>query len=1341
MKRVLIIFVCLAVSFSVNAIRQKINFWSLGIREGLSHMTVYSVYQDETGTLWFGTRLGMNRYDGNSIEHIPIIPTPPHLVNHVIWEISGDHNGSLFILADKTILRYDLRKQNFSVLIEHGVDVMHYKAGQLYYINNNQLFHLDLISGISSRIAVFDFQFLPVRQMMYLPETGFFLAGKNGLLHFSMEGELLHVFLEGINVSSVFSDSKGRIWAGTRNDGVYLINSSTRTAVPVPINLFKNDVRCFEEDMSGNIWMGTFNGIIRYNPEQGEMDHYVPVENIPFTLSHASIYCIFRDKQGTLWAGTYYGGVNYFNPEKDVFTFYSYGQAPSQLSYPIIGNIAEDDNGYLWICTEGGGLNRLNRRTGEIKRFYSSEKPGSLTHNNLKSIVFDQKRRKLYIGTHTGGLVVLDPASLVFTSYRHIPGQPNTLPNDVIGGMAMYEGKLYLATQGGLVVFDPDAGKISSFEPQITTKENPFGMIFNCILIDSKGRMWLSQLANTLFRYDFHKNILEKFAYTPDDSLPYSRYRITRMIEDSRGRIFMTTEGSGLIQYVEKTGTFLHYDEEKNHLLSNFCYNLAEAPSGRLIITTNKGITFFDVDRNEAQHLLARKGFPLSGFLEENGLFITSDRQIFVAGIDGLVSFGEKSIEPFATDYALYFSKIYINNRQAEPGSPDGILKEAIPFVRSIKLRHNQSNLIVEFASSNYIPHLQNDYEYILEGFDEEWIRANDHTITYTNIPPGSYTLKVREINTGSFQGNHQVQLGIKVRPPWYASSLAYIAYFLILSGIVTAVLLFYRSRAILMASLAFERKEKQRIEELNQSKLRFFTNIAHEFRTPVTLILAQIELLFQHAALTPAIHNKIRKIQKHAMRMKNLVNELIDFRKQEQGQFKLKVSNNNLIEFLADIFAAFHDYAVSQQIKFSFEYADPVIEVWFDPVQMQKVFYNLLSNAFKFTRKGDSITLSVVRRSSSVVVKVTDTGVGIPVHDLNRIFDRFYQAENIASDPTFVMSSGIGLALTKSIVELHGGKITVESVEGHGSVFRVELLLGDEHFTSEQKYSQPYDNVQRVASFKITSEELAGEIDPEIDQNKKPVILIAEDDEDLLVALKELFRPFYTVETANDGEEAYKKILEYRPDIILTDIMMPRVSGRELCRRVKFNYELSHIPVVLLTAQVDSDQIVSGYQLGADDYITKPFDPRSLIIRCNNLVKGRKMLREKFSQTLSDEAKYTGMSETDKELLSRIESLIENKLDASDFNINDLAREMGMGRSKLYALVKEITGMTPNSFILNYKMQRAVYWLRNEPRLSVSEIAYRLGFSNPKYFSVCFKDHYGVTPSAVRKESHNNNS
>ncbi|NMB70802.1 MAG: response regulator [Bacteroidales bacterium] len=1339
MNRLFIFFFSLAILQPESLISGTVNFRNLGIKEGLSQMTVYSVYQDETGALWFGTRLGINRYDGNSIEHIPILPTPPHFVNHVIWEISGDQNGHLFILADKTILQYDLHKQTFEVLVDKGVDVMHYRHEKLYYIIDNRLFLWNSQTREGRLIAEFDQRFSPVRQMLYLPGNGCFLAGRFGLLHVGEDGELLHDFLEGSNVSSVFFDSKGRLWAGTKNDGVFLVNLSAGIAVPAAIPLRMNDVRCFTEDLSGNIWMGTFNGIIRYNPERGEKDHFLPVENLPFTLSHASVYSLMRDKQGTIWAGTYYGGVNYFNPEKDVFTFYNSGQGPTQLSYPIIGNMAEDGVGNLWICTEGGGLNCLNRLTGDIKRFSHNEKPGSLSHNNLKSILFDQKRNKIYLGTHMGGLSVLDLATLVFTTYRHVPGNPHTLPNDVIGGMAMYEGKLYIATQGGLAVFDPEKQQISSFEPNNLKGENPFGMIFNCILIDSKGRMWLSQFANTLYKYDFHKNFLERYAYIPSDSLSYSRFRITRMIEDSRGRIFMTTEGSGLMQYDEKSGKFIHYMAETNQLLSNFCFNLAEAPSGRLIITSNKGITFFDVDRNQSRHLLVQKGFPLTGLMEENGLLVTSDGQIFVAGIDGMISFNEKSIEPIVTDYALYFSKLYINNRQVIPGGKDGVLKEALPFARSVRLRHNQSNLVVEFASSNYVPHLQNDIEYMLEGFDREWIRASDHSITYTNIPPGKYRLRIREVITDPALTDHQAELGITVMPPWYSSPWAYTMYFVLISGIVVGILLFYRSRAMLKASLAFERKEKERIEELNQSKLRFFTNIAHEFRTPITLILAQIELLFQHPALTPALHSKVKKIQKHALRMKNLVNELIDFRKQEQGQFRLKVSNNNLIDFLADIFGAFQDYAVSQQIKFSFEYADPKIEAWFDSVQMQKVFYNLLSNAFKFTRRGDSIVLSVLRSTSSVIVKVTDTGVGIPVNDLKRIFDRFYQAENIASDPTFVMSSGIGLALTKNIIELHGGKISVESVEGQGSVFKVELPLGDEHFTPEQKYQQPYDDVNRIVNFHMLSQEITGDIFPEAEPDKKPVMLIAEDDEDLMVALKELFRPFYLVETAVNGEEAYNKVLEYMPDIVLSDIMMPRVSGRELCRRIKSNYELSHIPVVLLTAQVSTEQIASGYQLGADDYITKPFDPRSLIIRCNNLVKGRKLLREKFSKALGDEEQLIGVSESDKELIHKMTSIIESRLDSSDFNINDLALEMGMGRSKLYALVKEITGMTPNAYILNYKMRKAVYWLKNEPRLSVSEIAYRLGFNNPKYFTVCFKDHFGVAPSVFRKSEGNN--
>ena len=625
----------------------------------------------------------------------------------------------------------------------------------------------------------------------------------------------------------------------------------------------------------------------------------------------------------------------------------------------------------------------------------------------------------------------------------------------------------------------------------------------------------------------------------------------------------------------------------------------------------------------------------------------------------------------------------------------------------------------------------------MLEGFDNYWIPAQSRSVTYTNISPGSYTLRVREKGQDAAQAAKEASILISVAPAWYASHLAYSLYFLIFLGLLTGYIIFDRNRTVLKASLEFERKEKMRIEELNQSKLRFFTNISHEFRTPLTLIVSQTEMILQNPAIPAAPAKQIGKIQKHALRMRHLVNELLDFRKQEQGHLKIKVAGYNMVEFLSEIFQSFEDYATARDIGFAFENPGEPLEVWFDPVQMQKVFYNLLSNAFKFTSAGDMVRIRLIPKTDTVVIKITDSGKGIPVNELNRIFDRFYQAENISSDPTFVMSSGIGLALTKGIIELHGGNITVESMEGEGSTFRVQLPLGDNHFEPEQKIKHSSGTFLEIPHLMVPEAGMNVTQDtPGREEGEKPAILIAEDNEDVLQVLAEMFSPMYNVYTASNGEEGFVKTMEIIPDIVLSDVMMARMSGRELCRKIKSQFELSHIPVVLLTSLNTPEQIAEGFMHGADDYVTKPFDARVLIIRCNNLVNSRRLLRERFSKMLSAVPASLASSAADQELLRKIDLVIEDNLDNNEFNIDLLAQESGMGRSKLYAVVKEITGITPNTYILNYKMNKAANWLKTQPNLTVSEVAYKLGFNAARYFSLCFKDHYGLTPNDYRRRN-----
>jgi CheY-like chemotaxis protein len=379
---------------------------------------------------------------------------------------------------------------------------------------------------------------------------------------------------------------------------------------------------------------------------------------------------------------------------------------------------------------------------------------------------------------------------------------------------------------------------------------------------------------------------------------------------------------------------------------------------------------------------------------------------------------------------------------------------------------------------------------------------------------------------------------------------------------------------------------------------------------------------------------------------MRHLVNELLDFRKQEQGHLKIKGARYNLVGFLNDIFKSFEDYAIARDIRFSFENPGEALEVWFDPVQMQKVFYNLLSNAFKFTRTGDTVRIRLIPKIETVVIKITDSGKGIPVDELNRIFDRFYQAENISSDPTFVMSSGIGLALTKGIIELHGGTILVESVEGEGSTFRVELLLGDAHFGAEHKAASHPEVFKEMQNLVLP--DTGSDTKPEFSvQNRaeKPTILIVEDNEDVLQVLTEMFSPLYNVVTSTNGEEGFEKTLEIIPDIVLSDVMMARMSGRELCRKIKSQFELSHIPVVLLTSLNTPEQIAEGFIHGADDYVTKPFDARVLIIRCNNLVSGRRLLRERFSRMMAEAPASLASNAADQEVLRKIDQVIERNL------------------------------------------------------------------------------------------------
>ena len=671
------------------------------------------------------------------------------------------------------------------------------------------------------------------------------------------------------------------------------------------------------------------------------------------------------------------------------------------------------------------------------------------------------------------------------------------------------------------------------------------------------------------------------------------------------------------------------------------------------------------------------------------------------------------------------------------PNDQSGILTDILAKTSDIYLSYKQNNITVEFASFNYNNDRNRLFEYRLEGFDKAWTQTTGTTITYTNLPPGEYILRARPL-AGKENLDEEVHLNIHVSAPFYATVWAYFFYLLCLLGVMIAFIRFKTRQAALKSSLEFERKEKERIEELNQVKLRFFTNISHEFRTPLTLILGQIEVLMQ-MDLGTTIYNRILRIYKNAWHMRNLISELLDFRKQEQGYLKLKVEEQNLVTFTRQIYMCFYEYAQKKEITYRFDNVEETISVWFDSKQLQKVIFNLLSNAFKYTPNKGSIRVEVRMLASQAIVSVCDTGVGIPEEHISKIFERFYQTDNSSS---FTLGTGIGLALAKGIMNMHHGKIDVESTVGKGTKFTLSLPLGNRHFSDEEMATVesresviiseavpmlPFEQIMDV-------EEEKTKVQENIKEEDKPIILLVDDNEELLSMLEDLFLPIYKVYIAHDGREGLEMARQIQPDLIISDVMMPEMSGKELCYKIKTNVELSHISVVLLTAQTSVEYVVEGLMFGADDYVTKPFNVKVLIARCNNLIKNKKRLIAHYAgKTITESPVAEAINERDKELLAKCVNIIKENFENPAFDVTALASELCVGRSKLYMQFKQMTGLTPNEFILKIKLDEAMSLLKNHPELNISEISIRLGFSSPRYFSKSFKAFFGVAPQTVR--------
>jgi len=1328
-----LLFILLHTPFINTTRAQDINFEHLGVQNGLSQLTVNSIYQDQFGMMWFGTREGINRYDGYKITSYYPQKGEGALPGNVVNSIVGDASGNIYFVCDGKLVDFDHKSEKFSTVNADNVLSVNKGSNCFWVVTADNLYQLLPESKTLSFYCKLKKQL--VAKTIFETAGGRLLVGSSKGLYLLEGKENLISILSDVNVVSIYEDRKKNYWISTQGNGFFKLNKNFevlknyRNNTSNPLSLSSDDVRSICEDKNGTVWIGTFTGLNKYLEATDGFQRFSQNISQPGSILHSSVQSVFCDAQGSIWVGTYYGGVNYFNPDINIYNFYyPIPNNPKTLNNAIIGRMAEDDNGNLWIGTDGGGVNYMNRATREFSRVKQDE--NTLLNKNIKVLLYVKKYGVLLIGTHFGGLELLHVKTGKITSYNNQAGKNNFIADNAVYSLALNGDEVYISTRLQLYKLSLASNVITEVPEQLVQSK---GIWNNPIFIDSKQNLWY---------YPTYSNVVKKTnlltgktkAYTIlNGSSNLNSIGITAIKEDSRHQIWLASNGGGLFRYKAETDKFTRFQTEKDGLISNYCYDLAETKYGNILISTNKGLSVYQNSTGIFKNLRLQDGVPLTAINEGNRLFVASNGEIFWGGINGLVSFYEQQISNVNKPSTIHFSGLEVNNKKVEPNDHTGILENSLLYTKKVAFKSSDTNISIFFASSNYIKANACEYEYFMHGLSDKWIKCNGNRIDFSNLSRGDYMLKVRGKYLNSNTFTNEINLDVRVNPPFYSSTIALWIYFLILATLFYFWLRFYKKDVKLKSSLEFEKKENERIEAMNKSKLQFFTNISHEFRTPITLIMGQIESLLESKE-TPAISNKLLSVYKNTSKLNHLLSELLDFRKQEQGYLKIKVRKMNLVDFVYEIFLTFNDFAFMHKIHYRFGCDEKELFVYFDPVQLQKVFNNLLSNAFKFTKSGGEITLKIVKREEDIQILVSDTGIGIPQNEIDNIFDRFYQVNqaNIAG-------TGIGLALAKGIIDLHGGHISAKSTAGVGSVFEVLLKTGVTHFAEEQivedDENYPMDrNNNPVLEDETYFKEMVAEF-TDANHNKKFKLLIVDDNEEIINLLKSTFETFYTVESAINGKEGLEKAAKFQPDIILSDLMMPVMSGSEMLVKLKSNIETSHIPVVMITANTSDQYLIEGLQFGADDYITKPFNLRHLVIRCNNLVRSRKLLKDKYSNELSNNLELITHNNLDQEFMEKVLLIVEKNIDKEEFTIDTLASEMNIGRNKVYSKIKGITGMTPNDFIQNIKLKKAAFSLRNNPELTIAEIAYQFGFGTPQYFSKCFKKSFGLTPLDYRKE------
>ena len=1301
--------------------KQDITFTHFSVNEGLSHGTVLSCCQDSLGHLWFATNDGLNRYDGYEFHVYRNDETDiESIASNIIKVVYCSRKGEIWIGTEIGLSKYNPETDSFLNFPTEDKDVT-----GIAEIENGEKLMVAVGGGIWQFNTVKKSwnKSTPPHQKESFGATTLYDDGANIWIGTQQDGLFIYshntkefrktaTYSGGHPIHCIIRHG-GSIWVATEGDGLFSLHPQTGMLKNYIHEegtencISSNYVRSLASDIYGRLWIGTFNGLDILDGEE-----ITNIKSDPFTLgslSQPSVRCIMKDNQGGMWAGTWFGGINYWHPEKNRFRNIQRSIHGDSLNDNIVSCIAEDSDSTLWIGTKSGGLNHYYPNSGVFKYYSLKKNPHNerIESNDIKAIHIDREDGVIYFGAHAGGVNILDKATGTITNCSY--GASNETPLDVYAIIPAEEGHLWVGTLGGLKKYDKRSRTFEDIDKDCNGNQLR-NLRIKYLLKDSSNRLWVGG-----------EKGLECLKITGQGLLPFQpeilesirTSAFVNCIYESSGRLIWIATSNGIFCYDERENQLTRYNIS-NGLPSNMTHGIEEDSYGRLWISTDNGLCCFNPFSEEFRTFSVFDGIQSNQFNTYSHCRQSNGDMLF-GGICGITVFRPENMKDNTFCPKPQISRFTLSN------------KETFPITDKINLKHNQNSFSVTLTVPNFLAGHNNTFAYILEGYEDQWTETSQRVISYSNLPHGKYKLKVKAANNDGKWNDEPVVLDIHIKPVWYKTILAKTIFALLFITLIAFTYRMVVKRKENENIIELEKQEKSHQEEIQQMKMRFFINISHEMRTPLTLIINPLQEMISKSDDT-WIRKQLRYVERNAKRLMHLVNQLMDYRRAELGVFRLKIRPENVHKLIKENFAYYENLAKSKGIRYSLlsDLEDKNLNL--DGNYIELILNNLLSNAFKYTDNG-SITVRATQHSNEFILEVSDTGKGIPAVQQDRIFERFYQIDNEH------IGSGIGLSLIQRLVELHHGKISLDSTEGKGSTFTISLPLSLEEYSAEEidNMSSDTHTSNSIEYYMVDTERHTEDEADSIEGKQRGKILIAEDNEEIRAYMSNGLSSMYDIMLAKNGEEALKMARENEPDMIITDMMMPVMDGTKLCTSLKQDLSTSHIPIIMLSAKAEKEDELNALKSGADDFVAKPFSMSILKAKIGNILRTRYRLQTKVSKSIEITPEKISFNTMDEAFLQNAISIVERNMDNSDFSTEEFASEMNMSRSNLHLKLKALTGESALDLIRRIRFKEACRLLK-EGRYSIAEISYMVGFNTPSYFATCFKKYIGCLPTEYVK-------